>query len=119
MNSLFGGVFGSIYTAWPHIAEKQDYAVTIRRTTKEVFGHALLFATVATVFTSTQCTLESLREHDRWNNIIAGCATGTVVGLRTGSIGKTVGGCVGLGAVMAIDGLRNGNDAGEKSTATH
>lgn len=96
-------------SGWPHIEEKQTAMTTLRNTTKDVFGHAFWTASVVSVFTATQCTLESVREHDRWNNIIAGCVAGGLAGMKNGSIPTTLGGCVGLGTIMALAELREGS----------
>jgi hypothetical protein len=58
-----------------------------------------IFATVGAVYCGTEALLESSRgKKDVWNKAIAGCAAGSLVGLRSGNLYVSGGACASFAA---------------------
>ena len=62
-------------------------------------------AGVAAIFAATDTTLNHMRGHSWVNGAVAGCLSGGLLGLRSGSIGNMAYGCGTFAVIQAFAGL--------------
>ncbi|KNC55500.1 uncharacterized protein AMSG_01765 [Thecamonas trahens ATCC 50062] len=98
-----GGMFGAISAAWNDAPVlRGQSSAALRNSFGVIRSQALLFASVSAVFAASECVVRSVRnKNDAWNAVIAGCAAGSTLGVRSRSLGASVAGCVSLAALMA------------------
>lgn len=65
----------------------------LRHTGMIVAKHAATFGSIAAVFAMTDTVMESVQPHSKMNAAVAGCAAGSIIGLRAGSIPQAAAGC--------------------------
>lgn len=80
-------------------------------TIKFVGRHTLVsageLAGIAAVFSGLESTLELTRGPAAGNSAIAGCAAGSLLGVRAGSITNAAYGCVIIGGLQMLNGMQN------------
>lgn len=68
------------------------------------------FASLGAMYCGTEHLVQSTRgKSDVWNKAIAACAAGSVVGVRTGSVGAGGGACAAFAAVSVAVDILDGN----------
>lgn len=74
----------------------------MQSTGKRMLSTAKSFGSIGFLFAGSECLIETYRaKNDRANSILAGCATGGIVGLRAG-IPAALGGCATFAAFSAV-----------------
>jgi len=66
-------------------------------------AYAVTFAGVGVAYAGGECLAEGIRgKHDFWNGVVGGFAAGTVLGVRIGRPGVSLGAGAALAAMSAI-----------------
>ncbi|CAG8463350.1 290_t:CDS:2 [Funneliformis caledonium] len=104
---VLGGVFGMFMSSFemasvdPAIYEqpmKQQLKATAKDMAKRSFSMAKNFAIVGSIFSGTECVIETYRaKNDLYNGVASGCITGAVLAAKSGPQATLIG-CAGFAA---------------------
>jgi hypothetical protein len=95
-----GGVTGMLSAGW-EIRSAAEGA-SLNYVGKTAMSHAASLAAVAGVFAATDSLLTQTRGHSALNPMIAGCAAGSLMGFKSGSVFKASLGCGIFGAIQGF-----------------
>lgn len=93
-----GAVLGMLQGAWG--SPPKEIAFT--HTGRLVASHSATLGAVAAVFGGTEAIVSSVRGPSVFNSVIAGCAAGSVMGARNGSLPTAAAGCGLFGGVQFL-----------------
>jgi len=104
---VFGFAFGGMSEAHADMSQPksmplmEEIRTTFRESGKRGVAMAKSFALMGAIFSTTECTVSTIRgRHDLWNGILAGCATGGALAYKAGPSGIAYG-CAGFAAFSA------------------
>ncbi|OMJ11535.1 Mitochondrial import inner membrane translocase subunit TIM22 [Smittium culicis] len=106
LGAIFGLIMSSIDFSSPasnnpNATTKQQIKDTLRDMGTKSWASAKGFATVAAIYSGSECIIESYRaKNDIYNSVSAGCVTGAILATKTGPKGMAFG-CAGFAAFSA------------------
>ena len=98
-----GGLLGATSAAWSKPVSAETSMAYVVRSTAVSAGE---LAGIAAIFAATESILTGINGHTPMNSAIAGCAAGSLIGVRQGSIPNAAFGCATFGALQFAGALQ-------------
>jgi len=104
-----GACIGAVESAWRLSPGPTPFQTTL----SSMGGHAAMFGSIAAVFAATEATAYMVNGRSDVNTVAAGCAAGSIYGLRHSNMSAAFAGCLLFGGAQAFGVFKSWEGHGE------